>query len=151
MERRSQNDTPSCHCEPSTQRHECSGGNPIDQIPDTIVVRPFKVVRSCPGARLKPRTTLLYHLSLRGRRGQPSRSLSIVIARSRDSSGRRSNLGWVSREGDCRAPLAMTSRWGNQTCADFGRANAKGRGESPPLYLPATVIEPPAVLDMVRS
>jgi len=31
--------------------------NPVGLIPNTIVVRPFKVVRSCPGTRLKPRTT----------------------------------------------------------------------------------------------
>jgi hypothetical protein len=33
--------------------------NPVSQIPNTIVVRPFKVMRSCPGTRLKPRTTFL--------------------------------------------------------------------------------------------
>jgi len=34
-------------------------GNPIGRVLNKIVVRPFKVVRSCPGTRLKPRTTLL--------------------------------------------------------------------------------------------
>jgi hypothetical protein len=28
---------------------------PVGQIPNTIVVRPFKVVQSCPSTRLKPR------------------------------------------------------------------------------------------------
>jgi len=39
--------------------HLEGSGNPIGRVPNTIVVRPFKVVRSCPGTRLKPRTTLL--------------------------------------------------------------------------------------------
>jgi hypothetical protein len=33
--------------------------NLVSQIPNTIVVRPFKVVQYCPGTRLKPRTTFL--------------------------------------------------------------------------------------------
>ena len=40
--------------------------NLIGQTQNTIVVRPFKVVQSCPGTRLKPRTTFLhFELSFR--------------------------------------------------------------------------------------
>ena len=34
--------------------------NPVDQIPNTVVVRPFRVVQSRPDMRLKPRTTFLH-------------------------------------------------------------------------------------------
>ena len=57
-----------CHCESSwAQRKDLGTWQSLDQIPNTVVVRPLKVAQSCHGMRLKPRTTLFDSLYPGGR------------------------------------------------------------------------------------